>query len=152
MAEMGFTLVEIMIVVAIIGLLAGIAIPSLKKARMTSQTNKALGDLRVIRDAIEQLAFDTGQWPGGVPASQVSSPETMDLNDGAAGISANDGRFNNWSEPYMKEVPPDPWGTPYFFDPDYRIGGTFFSVVGSLGPNKQGRNYYDDDDIYIVLE
>jgi len=141
-----------MIVVAIIGLLAGIAIPALSKARLTAQTNKALGDLRVIGDAVEQLAFDTGQWPGGESIYQVPlDREVLDLNGGAGGIVDNDGRFIGWSEPYMREVPVDPWGTDYFFDADYRIGGSWYPVVGSFGPNKAGRNLYDDD-IYVIMK
>ncbi|HEX7631870.1 MAG TPA: prepilin-type N-terminal cleavage/methylation domain-containing protein, partial [Lacunisphaera sp.] len=47
-ATRGFTLVEIMIVVAIIGLLAAIAIPNFVKARQTAQTNACINNLRII--------------------------------------------------------------------------------------------------------
>jgi len=55
-----FTLVEIMIVVAIIGLLAAIAIPSFIKARQASQTNACINNLRQIDAAKEQWALNTG--------------------------------------------------------------------------------------------
>lgn len=67
-----FTLVEIMIVVAIIGLLAAIAIPSFIKARQASQTNACINNLRQIDAAKEQWALNSGAvngdtvTPGGI--------------------------------------------------------------------------------------
>src|SRR5205085_1036145 len=60
----GFTLVEIMIVVAIIGLLAAIAIPNFVKARTTAQKNACINNLRQIDGAKEQWALETKQAPG----------------------------------------------------------------------------------------
>jgi prepilin-type N-terminal cleavage/methylation domain-containing protein len=56
--EAGFTLVEIMIVVAIIGLLASIAIPNFARARTTSQVNACINNLRQIDAAIQQYALE----------------------------------------------------------------------------------------------
>lgn len=60
----GFTLVEIMIVVAIIGLLCAIAIPNYVKARASSQANACINNLRQIDGAMQQFAFENGKKVG----------------------------------------------------------------------------------------
>jgi prepilin-type N-terminal cleavage/methylation domain-containing protein len=60
----GFTLVEIMIVVAIIALLAAIAVPGFLRARKRSQASKILNDLRLIDAAVDQYAIETAKTTG----------------------------------------------------------------------------------------
>jgi prepilin-type N-terminal cleavage/methylation domain-containing protein len=60
----GFTLVEIMIVVAIIALLAAIAVPGFLRARKRSQASRILNDLRLIDGAVDQYAIETGRSTG----------------------------------------------------------------------------------------
>jgi prepilin-type N-terminal cleavage/methylation domain-containing protein len=57
----GFTLVEIMIVVAIIALLAAIAVPGFLRARKRSQASRILNDLRMIDSAVDQYAIETNR-------------------------------------------------------------------------------------------
>ena len=72
MNRKGFTLVEIMIVVAIIGLLAAIAIPNFVKARQKAQAEACIANLRQIEGATQVWAVDTG-------ANDTSTPGWNDL-------------------------------------------------------------------------
>jgi prepilin-type N-terminal cleavage/methylation domain-containing protein len=80
-----FTLVEIMIVVAIIGLLAALAIPGFDKARKQSQGRRILNDCRQMDAAIDQWALETGQTDGnainttGAQTYLKTSWKTIDL-------------------------------------------------------------------------
>ena len=70
----GFTLVEIMIVVAIIGLLAAIAIPNFVKAREQAQLNSIVNNLRITEGAKDQWALENKQGTGATPVNSDLAP------------------------------------------------------------------------------
>ncbi len=81
----GFTLIEIMIVVGIIGLLVAVALPNFIKSRATSQQNACINNLRQIGSAIEQWAMETGQ-AAGAPPPNITTDLTpyIQLNSNSA--------------------------------------------------------------------
>jgi prepilin-type N-terminal cleavage/methylation domain-containing protein len=80
----GFTLVEIMIVVAIIGLLAAIAIPNFIKARATSQANACINNLRQIEAGINQWALENGIQSGSAIPGISTVSAYIKLNSGGS--------------------------------------------------------------------
>ncbi len=152
----GFTIIELMICVAIIGILASIAIPNYVRYRERAMVARAQSDLRASEQAVWMLALDTGLYPNkDMVGELLGGLEKEDLNDEECGLTGADDDFlvAGWAGPYIKEVPKDPWGNDYFFDNDYynNDDGWDYVVIGSYGPNGVGKNQYDDDDIIQIL-
>jgi general secretion pathway protein G len=153
MKKNGFTLVEIMIVVAIVGILATMATLAIRKSIENSHMKHATVELDMITAAVLQLAWDTGRWPNGQKRTQGGTTEIWNISPASCGLLSTDGSYNEWKGPYYEGSINDPWGNPYFFDPDYMIDGVNRAVVGSLGPDGIGRNNYrNNDNIYIRVD
>lgn len=167
--EAGFTLIELMIVIAIVGVLAAIAIPQYQQFRERGYIAQAQADLKQLANALTLLANDTDTWPGGntpyISPQSLSPPqngeEYEDLTASDMGLFNNNGTVfaaNGWNGPYLPSGMldangkfTDPWGKSYFIDYDYRINGTDYVCIGSYGPNKGSKNAYDSDDIYVIV-
>ena len=152
----GFTLMELMVAIAIVGVLSAIAIPNYLRYRQKGLIGRATGDLKTIQRKIQDLGHDTGLWPNKRPAgshvTMGSGGEVWDLSQSTAGLTANGGgAFSDWQGPYFTGPFKDPWGHNYFFDGDYNLNGRIVPVVGSFGPNGCCKNAYDDDDIILII-
>ncbi len=147
----GYTMIELLVNLAIIGILTAIAISTYMTYKDKAKIARVHSDLKNIHIAIEALANDTERWPGPNTIGITANQEIWDLTRPEAGLLAATNAFTNWSGPYIQAIPQDPWGNAYFFDPDYYINGNPIAVVGSFGPNGQGQNNYDLDDVYRIL-
>ena len=108
----GFTLVEIMIVVAIIALLAAIAVPGFLRARKRSQASKILNDLRMIDSAVDQYAIETAKSTGSTVA--VTDWTNYVKKDSALYASGQDLFGNDYGAQTvdsLPKVPTNAWNT-----------------------------------------
>jgi general secretion pathway protein G len=125
----GFTLVEMLLVVAIIGILAALVIPKIAGTTDTARKTRATADIRGgIKTALDHFEIDNGYYP-------------KSLND----LLQQPSDAKQWHGPYFDppELPVDPWGNPYlYYYPSKRNQPTYDLL--SMGPDqKEGT----DDDI-----
>jgi type II secretory pathway pseudopilin PulG len=148
----GFTLTETMIMVGLISLLGAIASVAVSKAHRNARIKQTETELNMLAAAVLQMTWDTGRWPNKAVRTTPGSTEIWNITGAAVGLLDTDGSYNNWKGPYYEGAVLDPWGQPYFFDPDYTTSQGIRIVIGSFGPNGKGPNLYDKDDIYILLD
>lgn len=144
----GFTLIELLVVIAVIGILAAVVLASLSSARQQAKITRAKADLSSLNIALELLSDDTGKWVNGCMVGKISNQEGTLVNNNNAGIMDRPSvgivgvncqwtqkEVDAWNGPYATNAI-DPWGHPYFFDPDYCVGNNIqYPVLSSFGPD-----------------
>lgn len=104
----GFTLIEMLVVLAILGMLATLVGPSVLRQFDKSKTQQALVQVKSIEQAADMFKLDVGRYP----TMQEGLQALVDKPPTALG----------WHGPYMKKLPPDPWGNPYHYDNPGKMG------------------------------
>jgi general secretion pathway protein G len=119
--DAGFTLLELLIVLVILGLLIGYVAPNYFKQEDKSRVQTARAQIKALEDALDQYRLDVGRYPT--------------TEQGLAALNAQPAGETRWQGPYLKKaVPNDPWGSPY----QYRSPGEHGEVdLFSLGKDGQ---------------
>lgn len=128
----GFTLVELLVVLAILGLLAGLVGPQVMKFLGSSKTKTAALQIEDLGATLDLYRLEVGRYPS--------------TSEGLEALVADPGNTPNWNGPYLKkaQVPKDPWGNEY----QYRSPGQNGPYdIWSLGADGRDGGEGEDQDI-----
>jgi len=130
-AQRGFSLIELIVVLVILGLLAAVVGPKVMSKLRGSRSQIAKMQITEFEEALDLFNFDVGRYPTG--------------EEGLRALKENVGNIPNWSGPYLKKgVPKDPWGRDYI----YRAPGQHGEFdLYSLGADGQEGGEADNTDI-----
>ena len=116
----GFTLLELLVVMVIIGLLAGYVGPKYFEQIGKSETKTARAQVDSLGKALDQYRIDVGQYPTS--------------EQGLAALNKKPGSEAKWQGPYLKKnVPNDPWDKPYLYKSLGEHGDYDLSTLGKDG-------------------
>jgi len=130
--QQGFTLLEIMVVVVIIGILAALIVPRLMDRPDQARVVAARQDIGALMQALKLYRLDTGRYP----SAEQGLNALMQPPAATGGLPA--------AGPYLERLPNDPWGAPY----QYRIPGEHGDIdVYSLGADGKPGGEAGDADV-----
>lgn len=125
----GFTLAELMVVVLIIGLLAGLVLPRIISKAGKGRTAAAKAQVEILEQALDSFRLDTGRYPS--------------TQEGLTALINNPG-VDGWEGPYLKKnvIPNDPWNRPYVYACPGQHGEYDLASYGKDGTpgGKEGEN------------
>lgn len=118
--EPGFTLMELLLVLVIVGLLAAVVGPTLYQRIKPAKQTAAREQIENFGTALDNFVVDTGRYP----TTQEGLRALREKPDGS----------DKWNGPYLKkEIPSDPWGNPYVYRAPGRSGGYEIASLGADG-------------------
>jgi len=121
----GFTLIEILVVMAIIGMLAVMVAPNLFNQRAGAMQDAARSQISALEAALDTYRLDMGDYP-----------------ESLQGLVENESGRAAWNGPYLRrDVPLDPWGNEYVYDVD----GRSFTLVSYGADGERGGEDVDAD-------
>lgn len=120
----GFSLVELMIVLAILVLLAGLVLPRLLSSQGKADRQATMTQLASFEDALDMYKIDNRTYPNTEEGLKALLKAPEDEN-----------RARNWDGPYMDELPVDPWGNPYNYEYPPTEGSKDIPNISSNGPD-----------------
>ena len=125
----GFTLVELLVVLAILGMLAALVGPQVLNQLGGAKSKSAAIQIRDFEQALELYKLDVGRFPGS--------------NEGLNALVRQPSSAKGWNGPYLKQddVPMDPWGNPY----QYRVSGSTIDISSYGADGRQGGSGEDAD-------
>jgi general secretion pathway protein G len=126
--QAGFTLIEILVVMAIISMLAIMVAPNIFNQQAGAMRDATLSQISTLEAALDTYRLDVGEYP-----------------DSLEGLMTNDSGRASWNGPYLRRaVPQDPWDHDYVYDG----GGRQFTLVSYGADGERGG---EDDDADIGL-
>ena len=125
----GFTLVELLVVLAILGMLAALVGPQVLNQLGGAKSKSATIQIRDFEQALELYKLDVGRFPRS--------------GEGLEALVRQPSGAKGWNGPYLKkdELPMDPWGNPY----EYRVSGSKVEIISYGADGRAGGSDEDAD-------